>query len=164
MIACHVRAILGAAVPDGGFDGLVEGGLPVSIGRIVRVACLAGLLLPGAPGIAGAPSARPTWGAEGSHRLAEPERIAALLDAVERSGAIFVREGAEYSGVEGRRHLERKLRHAGDRVKTAEDFIENIASRSSLTGRPYLVRLPTGEEMEAGVWLHRKLAEIDALR
>lgn len=106
----------------------------------------------------------PAGAGEPARRLSEPERIAALLDAVERSGATFIREGKAYSAVAGRRHLERKLRYVGRRVKTAEDFIEGIASRSSTTGRPYLVRLPSGEEIETRVWLQQRLAEIDARR
>jgi uncharacterized protein DUF5329 len=96
--------------------------------------------------------------------LTEQQRIAALLAVVDQSGATFIREGKEYSAAEGRRHLERKLWFAGSRVETAEDFIDKIASRSSITGRPYLVRLPSGKESETGVWLRQKLAEIDGRR
>ncbi len=102
--------------------------------------------------------------AEAPRPVREQERIAALLEAVDHSQATFIREEKAYSAADGRRHLERKLRYAGDRVVTAEDFIERIASRSSTTGRPYGVRLPTGEEMEAGVWFRQKLAEIDGRR
>ena len=104
------------------------------------------------------------WAAEPAKQLSEQERSAALLDAVGRSGARFVREGREYSAAAGRRHLERKLRHAGDRVSTAEQFIEGIASRSSTTGRPYIVKFPSGNQMETGPWLRQRLAEIDARR
>ena len=132
--------------------------------RVARIVCLCLLCLPVGLAVTGPRAARPAWGAEGSHRLSEPERIAALLDVVERSGARFVREGKVYSGAAGRKHLERKLRHAGDRITTAEQFIEGIASRSSLTGRLYLVRLPGDEEVETRVWLRQRLAEIDARR
>ncbi|HEY7675696.1 MAG TPA: DUF5329 domain-containing protein [Candidatus Methylomirabilis sp.] len=115
-------------------------------------------------GAMGAPWPRPAWAAESPRPLSEQERIAALLDAVGHSGAAFIREGKAYSAADGRKHLERKLRYAGDRVKTGEEFIEGIASRSSTTGRPYKVRLPGGEEMETGVWLRQKLAEIDGGR
>ena len=136
----------------------------MSVGRILRVGCLILLFLPAALGSGDALRALAAWGGEGSRPPSEPERIAALLAAVERSGARFVREGTEYSGAEGRRHLERKLRYAGDRIATAEEFIAGIASRSSITGRQYLVRLPGGAEMECGAWLRQKLAEIDAHR
>ncbi len=104
----------------------------------------------------------PAWGAESPDRQREQARITALLDAVERSGATFIREGKAYSAAEGRKHLDRKLRHAGGRIKTAEEFIEGIARRSSTTGRPYLIRFPSGEEMETGPWLRQRLAEIDS--
>ena len=106
----------------------------------------------------------PAGAGEVPDRQREQARITALLDAVERSGAQFIREKKAYSAVEGRKHLQRKLRHAGDRVKTAEQFIEGIASRSSTTGRPYIVKLPSGEQMETGPWLRQRLAEIDARR
>ena len=106
----------------------------------------------------------PAWTADAPDRQRERARITALLDAVEHSGVKFIREGKEYSTVQGRKHLERKLRHAGERVKTAEDFIEGIASRSSTTGRPYFVRLADGEQMESGAWMRQRLAEFDARR
>ncbi len=133
-------------------------------GWILRAVCLAVVCLAcgwDAGSVFRAPAAQ---AAEAPRPPREQERIAALLAAVDHSGARFVREGKEYSGADGRRHLERKLRYAGDRVVTAEDFIEGIASRSSTTGRPYKVRLPAGEEMEAGVWFRQKLAEIDGRR
>jgi len=115
-------------------------------------------------GIVGAFSPPPGQAGEDVRGLAERDRIAALLEAAERSGARFVRQGKEYSGAEGRKHLERKLRYAGERVRTAEEFIEGIASRSSITGRPYRVRLPERQEKEAGPWFRDMLAEIDARR
>ncbi len=122
------------------------------------------LLLAAGDTLGGAEWGGPAWGAESPDRQREQARITALLDAVERSGAQFIREGKTYSAVEGRKHLERKLRHASGRVKTAEEFIEWIASRSSTTGRPYRVRLPSGEEVESAVWFRQRLAEIDARR
>jgi hypothetical protein len=136
----------------------------VATGILARLVGLVLLSLAVASGAAGAAWPRPAWAAESPRPLREQERIAALLDAVGRSGARFIREGKEYSAADGRKHLERKLRYAGDRIKTAEDFIEGIASRSSTTGRPYRVRFPSGEDMETEAWLRQKLAEIDARR
>ncbi len=132
--------------------------------RIVGSACLLLVFWTGVPGNSWAPPRAPAWAADAPDRQRERARITALLDAVEHSGAKFVREGKEYSAVQGRKHLARKLRHAGERVKTAEDFIESIASRSSTTGRPYFVRLVNGEKMESGAWMRQRLAEIDGRR
>ena len=50
------------------------------------------------------------------------------------------------------------------RVRTAWEFINGIASRSSTAGRPYRVRLSSGKEPEAEVWFRARLAEIDGRR
>ncbi|HSV96914.1 MAG TPA: DUF5329 domain-containing protein [Spirochaetota bacterium] len=91
----------------------------------------------------------------------ERGRIHSLLNALERSGFAFIRNGASYTAREARAHLKMKLDRAGGRVKTAEQFIDYCATRSSSTGRPYLVRLPDGSTVEAGKWLRTRLAEID---
>ena len=107
---------------------------------------------------------RPAAAANPVRPAVEEARIAALLGAVERSGAQFIRNGTEYSAQEALHHMEQKLWWAGSRVKTAEEFIEGIASRSSISGKPYLIRLPDGRQEEAAEWLRGKLAEIDLQR
>ncbi len=106
-------------------------------------------------------AAHPLSGAdEGAAR--ERARIHALLDALERSGLVFIRNGSEHTARAARAHLEMKLDRAGGRITTAEQFIETLAGRSSVTGKPYMVLLGDGTEVPAGVWLRARLAEIDA--
>jgi hypothetical protein len=93
-------------------------------------------------------------------RATEHSKIVYLLDAISSSNLVFIRNGAEYNGEEARAHLQDKLDVAGDRILTAEDFINYIASESLITGMPYMVRLADGTQMEAGVWLRNRLAEI----
>ena len=84
--------------------------------------------------------------------------IRGLLDFVEHSDCKFVRNGAEYSGLRARAHLEQKLNYleSRNRVKSAEDFIDLAATKSSLSGRAYEVRCSEGVE-PAGIWLRREL-------
>lgn len=49
---------------------------------------------------------------------------------------------------------------AGDRVKTTEDFITGIASKSFLSGKPYLVKFADGHTQPTGEWLRAHLAEV----
>ena len=49
---------------------------------------------------------------------------------------------------------------AGDRVKTTEDFITGIASKSYLSGKPYLVKFADGHTQPTGEWLKAHLAEV----
>lgn len=82
----------------------------------------------------------------------DPE-IRYLLTYVEQSQVRFIRGGKEYSAQEAADHLRMKLSKAGGRVKTAEDFIQGIATKSYLTGQPYRVKLADGRERPTGAWL-----------
>ncbi|WP_060511109.1 DUF5329 domain-containing protein [Pseudomonas sp. NBRC 111124] len=84
--------------------------------------------------------------------------IRGLLEFIEKSDCTFIRNGAEYSGPRARAHLEQKLNYleSKDKVKSAEDFIDLAATKSSMSGRAYEVRCSEGTE-PAGIWLHKEL-------
>ncbi|WP_095053363.1 DUF5329 domain-containing protein [Pseudomonas sp. Irchel s3b2] len=86
------------------------------------------------------------------------QEINSLLDFVEHSECRFVRNGSEYPGAEARVHLQKKLKYLEDRnkVNSAEDFIDLAASQSSMSGRAYEVRCPTGIQ-SASSWLKTEL-------
>ena len=54
-----------------------------------------------------------------------------------------------------------KLRLAGSRVKTAEDFIRYCGSESSVSGKPYEIRFPDGQVVRSADFLRLKLIEFD---
>ena len=83
-----------------------------------------------------------------------------LIIYVQTSGVRFIRSGKEYSGIEAADHLRRKLVAAGDLVKTTDDFINGIASKSYLNGKPYLVKFADGHTQPTGDWLRAHLAEV----
>ena len=83
-----------------------------------------------------------------------------LITYVQTSGVRFIRNGSEYSGAEGAQHLRDKLAMAGDRVKTTDDFITGIASKSYLSGKPYLVKFADGHTQPTGDWLWAHFAEV----
>lgn len=92
----------------------------------------------------------------------EPERIEALIATIASSDIVFIRNGSEHSASEAADHLRTKWSRAGDRVQTAEQFIDVLGSTSSQSGEPYRVRLPDGTERDAGPWLHERLETLDA--
>ena len=57
--------------------------------------------------------------------------------------------------------LRGKLKHYGNDIKTAEEFIDRLASKSSTTGQLYWVKLPDGREIPAGDFLRIELARLD---
>ncbi len=92
----------------------------------------------------------------------EQQRIDFLLRTVgELQDAVFIRNGTEYDGKAAAAHLKQKLDYGGERLKTAEMFIEYCATKSSISGRAYQIRLKGGKTTEAGPYLRAKLAEFD---
>lgn len=92
--------------------------------------------------------------------LTEPQKIDRLLAYVgSLKGAVFVRNGQEHTPAEAAEHMKLKRQKAGDRVKTAEDFIKYCASYSTLTGEAYLVRFPDGRTRTAEDVLREQLAQ-----
>ena len=89
----------------------------------------------------------------------EKKKIEFLLSSVENlKGAKFIRNGSEYNdGKAAAEHLRMKLKTAGSRVKTADDFIRLCASQSYLTGRPYMIRLSNGKTIKSEEYFREKL-------
>lgn len=79
--------------------------------------------------------------------------VAALQDAQ------FVRNGTTYDARAAADHLHLKLRMAGSRVTTADDFIRVCASVSSISGTPYQIRFADGREVSSEIYLRQRLAE-----
>lgn len=74
--------------------------------------------------------------------------------------ASFIRNGVEYSVEDAIDHLNGKLSAAGTSIKTAEDFIEVIASKSSSSGKSYQIRLQDGTVVTTQEWFTERLKEI----
>ncbi|MGN6547999.1 MAG: DUF5329 family protein [Aureliella sp.] len=87
-------------------------------------------------------------------KLTERQKIARLLAAIEsQPDAKFIRNGTAYTPTEAADHLRLKLENARKRVRTARDFIEKVASRSSVSGKDYLIELPDGRVLTTGQFL-----------
>ena len=92
--------------------------------------------------------------------LTEQQKIDALLDALSNSDIIFVHNGETMDSFAARQHLENKLKETKG-IETAEDFIVKVASKSSHTGKPYLIREKVGgNETEAEKWFRDRLKEL----
>jgi hypothetical protein len=86
------------------------------------------------------------------------DRISYLLNYVATSKATFIRNGTTHTPAEAAAHIKAKYDHFKPQIKTPEDFIRLCASKSLLSGKPYLVRTPEGKETQLDAWL------TDALR
>ncbi len=81
-----------------------------------------------------------------------------LIARIEQSGCQFVRNGTAYPANEAADHLRRK-RAAVRKDLSADQFIDHIASKSSMSGEPYLIRCKDVADEQSGAWLRRALRE-----
>jgi hypothetical protein len=93
--------------------------------------------------------------------LSESEKIQKLIAAIEDlEDAMFIRNGTAYPAADAAAHIRGKLKYAGNRIKTADQFIEHLATRSSQSGEPYLIRFQDGREVQSAEFLREELKRI----
>jgi len=90
------------------------------------------------------------------------EEIDYLLNAVGSSGCTFIRNGSEYSARDARGHLASKRRRGKRYFSSTEEFVERIASRSSVSGKPYRIRCRGEPVVDAFDWFTAQLAALRA--
>ena len=83
-----------------------------------------------------------------------------LLATIAQSGCQFNRNGTWYDSAQATAHLQNKYSYLvmRDAIRTAEDFIEMTASRSSMTGSRYWISCSGATPIECGQWLKERLA------
>jgi hypothetical protein len=99
--------------------------------------------------------------------IGDPNATAlAVLDKISKSDGMFVRPGSSrisltkhyFTGPEFARHLRKKAAlHNFSLSGPAGDFVEKVASESSLKQAPYTIRLNDGSEKELKAWLSETL-------
>ena len=115
--------------------------------RRVAVSILAALL-------AGAVQAAPA-----PAELARIDRLIAFVAA--QKDIRFVRNGSAYSAADAAKFLRGKFDKMGEHVTTAQQFVDEIASRSSTTGQAYLIRFADGRSVPAAQFLGDELKRMD---
>ena len=81
-----------------------------------------------------------------------------LINHVAGSDMRFVRNDSEYTPEEAASHKQKKYRHFREDISTPEDFIELCATKSLMSGEPYRVIDPKGNERNTSDWLRNELA------
>ena len=84
-----------------------------------------------------------------------------LIDAIAASHCDFNRNGRQHTAEEAAAHLELKYARAGKHIDSADEFITQLASSSSFTGKPYLMSCE-GDTLPAGEWMIDALEQIRA--
>ncbi len=89
--------------------------------------------------------------------ISETVKIEYLIKQVkDLKKAKFIRNDQEYDAPSAATFLRRKWANDPS-IKTAEDFIAKIATKSSTSGKPYLIRFQEGKETKSADWFQAEL-------
>src|SRR5215207_4607467 len=95
--------------------------------------------------------------------MSEQRKIEALIKHVENlKDAKFVRNGAEHDAKTAVRFLRGKWDANKADIKTATDFIDKAATKSTTTGKPYVIRFKDGKETPSADYLRAELKKLEA--
>ncbi len=83
-----------------------------------------------------------------------------LLGFIDRSGCKFYRNGSWYDSHRAQAHLRSKYDYlaARGRINSAEDFIEQAATQSSVSGEAYQIQCEAGPALPSNRWLRTALS------
>ena len=103
------------------------------------------------------------YGISAHAQMSEEAKIEHLIASIEKmpEGTKFVRNGVEYGSEKAAQHLRMKYEKGKKYAATAELFIENIASKSYMTGEKYLIKFADGTTMTARDFF---LAELEKIK
>lgn len=115
---------------------------------LFAVLCVLSILLPSE-----APASTDQSASPESDSVAE---IRLLLDMIAVSDCRFKRNGVWHRANDAARHIERKYHAVKERglIETTADFITHAATRSSLTGKEYLVQCGNEPAVSSADWLY----------
>ena len=89
------------------------------------------------------------------------QEIQHLFEFISQSNCIFIRNNTEYLAKEARDHMQTKYDFAKRWVGSAEQFIDRIATKSSISGNRYQIRCQ-GKLLYTDKWLKQELARYRA--
>jgi hypothetical protein len=85
-----------------------------------------------------------------------------LLTTLGQSDCTFIRNGKEHSATEAESHLRMKYERGRKYVDSADQFIDQLASKSSWSGKPYYIQCPGEDQQQTSAWLTQRLAQYSA--
>jgi hypothetical protein len=128
--------------------------------HLPQLLAAAWLLIALAPAAIGQPADSTSRQARQEQQEQEQHRIDYLIASVAAlKDASFIRNGQAYDALHAASHMRLKLRFAGSRVKTAEDFIRYCGTASSTSGTRYTIRFADGHSVDSASFLQQKLAQ-----
>jgi hypothetical protein len=95
--------------------------------------------------------------------LSEEQKITALITYVSKLGdAKFIRNGDVHDAKKAAEHLRMKRDKAGKSITTALQFIDKVATKSSISGDYYMIKYANGTSKKNCDVLKEELKRIEA--
>jgi hypothetical protein len=106
---------------------------------------------------------RPALSEDAPAAEAENRTIEALIASVAQlSDATFLRNGKSYPAATAAGFLREKWKAQQSEVRSADEFIDRVASFSSTTSKPYLISFSDGRQVTSAEYLRAELAKLRA--
>ncbi|MDJ0829306.1 MAG: DUF5329 family protein [Desulfobacterales bacterium] len=80
-----------------------------------------------------------------------------LVDFINRSDCVFIRNGREHSPEEASKHILRKYDHFKKKIETAEQFVELCATKSTMSHQFYTIACKGKPNIKSKDWLMNEL-------
>jgi hypothetical protein len=92
------------------------------------------------------------------------DEISYLLECIKKSTCTFQRNGKWFKPADAAEHINKKYLYflKQGKIKTAEDFIQYAATKSSISGKAYTVQCQEGNFLESAEWLTAALVQMRA--
>ena len=81
-----------------------------------------------------------------------------LLEFIETSDCIFERNGKKYDAADAADHIKKKYRYFRNKISTTEEFIEYSGTKSTMSGKPYLIYCGDKDPITSQTWLLEELS------
>jgi hypothetical protein len=94
-------------------------------------------------------------------KLTEVQKIEYLIAFIAKQDGVFIRNGSEYTPAQAAEHLRMKWKKAGKAITTAEEFITELASNSSMSGKPYQIKFKSGKSSNLAPLLRLQLKKLE---
>ncbi len=94
-------------------------------------------------------------------KINEDQKIESLIAFIAKQDGVFIRNGSEYTPGQAAEHLRMKWKRGGKAIKTAEIFIDKLASTSSMSGKPYQIKYKNGRSINLAALLRAELKRLE---
>ena len=83
-----------------------------------------------------------------------------LITFIKTSACSFKRNGTWYKSTDAAEHISKKYEYVMNKglINKAEDFIEYSATKSSISGKQYMIKCGQNPELTSAEWLKKELS------